>query len=122
VDELKAYRVKQAAERPALGVGRDPSSLVFARIDGDPIQPDSVTKMFARIAERARSGRSASTDCDIPTRRISRARRASEDSFGTPCHASIAITMDTYSHAIPGLQGDAAQRIDAALRSALPKN
>jgi len=34
-------------------------------------------------------------------------------------HASIAITMDTYSHAIPGLQEDAAQRIDAALRSAL---
>ncbi len=28
--------------------------------------------------------------------------------------------MDTYSHAIPGLQEDAAQRIDAALRSALP--
>jgi integrase len=34
-------------------------------------------------------------------------------------HASIAITMDTYTHAIPGLQEDAAQRIDAALRSAL---
>jgi integrase len=34
-------------------------------------------------------------------------------------HTSIAITMDTYSHAIPGLQEDAAQRIDAALRGAL---
>jgi integrase len=36
-------------------------------------------------------------------------------------HASIAITMDTYSHALPGLQEDAAQRIDAALRATLPK-
>jgi hypothetical protein len=36
-------------------------------------------------------------------------------------HASIAITMDAYSHAIPGLQEDAAQRIDAALRATLPK-
>lgn len=36
-------------------------------------------------------------------------------------HASISITMDTYSHALPGLQEDAAQRIDAALRAALPK-
>jgi integrase len=54
MDELKAYRVKQAAERLALGMGRDPSSLVSARIDGDPVQPDSVTKMFARIAERAK--------------------------------------------------------------------
>ena len=95
MDELKAYRVKQAAERLALDMGLDPSSLVFARIDGDPIQPDSVTKMFARIAERAKI-------------RLG--------------HASIAITMDTYSHAIPGLQEDAAQRIDGALRSALPKN
>ena len=34
-------------------------------------------------------------------------------------HASIAITMDIYSHAIPGLQEDAAQRIDAALRDAI---
>ncbi len=32
-------------------------------------------------------------------------------------YASIAITMDTYSHAIPGLQEDAARRIDAALPS-----
>ena len=100
MDELKAYRVKQAAERLALDMGRDPSSLVFARIDGDPIQPDSVTKMFARIAE---------------------ARRP-QDASERLGHASIAITMDTYSHAIPGLQEDAAQRIDAALRSALPKN
>jgi hypothetical protein len=34
-------------------------------------------------------------------------------------HSQIALTMDTYSHAIPGLQEDAAQRIDAALRSAI---
>jgi integrase len=34
-------------------------------------------------------------------------------------HASIAISMDTYSHAIPGLQQDAAQRIDGALRDAI---
>jgi integrase len=34
-------------------------------------------------------------------------------------HASIAITMDTYSHAIAGLQEDAAKRIDAALRGVI---
>ena len=31
-------------------------------------------------------------------------------------HASVAITLDAYSHLIPGLQEDAANRIDAALR------
>jgi integrase len=34
-------------------------------------------------------------------------------------HASIAITLDTYSHVLPGLQEDAARRVDAALRKAL---
>jgi hypothetical protein len=36
-----------------------------------------------------------------------------------PGHATIAITVDIYSHAIPGLQEVAAQRIDAALRGAM---
>ena len=31
-------------------------------------------------------------------------------------HASVAITLDAYSHLIPSLQEDAANRIDAALR------
>jgi hypothetical protein len=38
------------------------------------------------------------------------------------CHAPAAITMDTYSHAIPGLREDAAQRIDATLRRAIARN
>jgi integrase len=122
VDELKTHRAKQAAERLALGMGRDPSALVFARIDGDPIQPDSVTKMFARIAERAKIRKISfhglrHTHATDLLRAGVHPKIASER-LG---HASIAITMDTYSHAIPGLQEDAAQRIDAALKSALPK-
>jgi integrase len=34
-------------------------------------------------------------------------------------HASIAITLDTYSHVLPDMQEDAARRVDAALRKAL---
>jgi integrase len=123
VDELKAHRVKQAAERLALGMGRDPSSLVFARIDGDPIQPDSVTKMFARIAKRAKirpisfHGLRHTHATDLLRAGVH--PKIASERLG---HASIAITMDTYSHAIPGLQEDAAQRIDAALRSALSSN
>jgi integrase len=37
VEEMQAHRAKQAAERLALGMGRDPAGLVFARIDGEPI-------------------------------------------------------------------------------------
>jgi integrase len=34
-------------------------------------------------------------------------------------HASVAITLDVYSHVIPGMQEDAANKIDAALRTHL---
>jgi integrase len=34
-------------------------------------------------------------------------------------HASVGITFDTYSHVMPGMQDEAAERIDAGLREAL---
>ena len=34
-------------------------------------------------------------------------------------HASIGITLDTYSHVMPGMQEEAAEKIDAGLRKAL---
>jgi integrase len=34
-------------------------------------------------------------------------------------HASIGITLDTYSHVMPGMQEGAAEKIDAGLRAAL---
>lgn len=120
VDEIQTHRARQAADRLALGMGRDPNSLVFSRIDGDPIQPDSVTKMFARIVARAKIRRitfhglrhTHATDL----LRAGVHPKVASERLG---HASIAITMDTYSHAVPGLQEDAAHRIDAALRAAL---
>ena len=34
-------------------------------------------------------------------------------------HASIGITLDTYSHVMPDMQEEAAEKIDAGLRKAL---
>ena len=34
-------------------------------------------------------------------------------------HASIGITLDTYGHAMPGMQEEAAEKIHAGLREAL---
>ena len=36
-------------------------------------------------------------------------------------HSTVGITLDTYSHVIPGMQEEAAKRIDIALRAALKK-
>ncbi|HEY5247354.1 MAG TPA: tyrosine-type recombinase/integrase, partial [Dermatophilaceae bacterium] len=34
-------------------------------------------------------------------------------------HSSISMTLDTYSHVMPGMQQEAAEKIDAGLRAAL---
>jgi integrase len=36
-------------------------------------------------------------------------------------HSSIAITLDLYSHVMPGMQDEAAQKVDQALRAALER-
>ena len=38
-----------------------------------------------------------------------------------PGHFSVAITLDLYSHVLPGMQEDAAVKVDAALRAALDR-
>ena len=38
-----------------------------------------------------------------------------------PGHATIAVTLGLYSHVMPGMQEDAAMRVDRALRTALGK-
>jgi integrase len=34
-------------------------------------------------------------------------------------HSKIGITLDLYSHVLPGMQEDAAERVDAALQAAI---
>jgi integrase len=36
-------------------------------------------------------------------------------------HSTIAVTLDLYSHVMPGMQEDAARRVDRSLRAALGK-
>ena len=120
VEELQAHRAKQGAERLALGMGRDPAGLVFTGIDGDPLRPDGITWRFAKIVKLAGVKRISfhglrhthATDL----LRAGVHPKIASDRLG---HSSIAVTMDIYSHALPALQEEAAQRIDAALRNVL---
>jgi integrase len=103
-------------------LGRDPSTLLFTRLNGEPIQPDSITKMFARLVKKA--GVPALSFHALRHTHATDLLRAGVHPKITSArlgHASIAVTMDVYSHAIPGLQEDAAHRIDATLRNVIPR-
>jgi integrase len=36
-------------------------------------------------------------------------------------HSTVSITLDTYSHVLPGMQDDAVAKVDAAIQAALNK-
>src|SRR5262249_15110930 len=50
VDELKAWRVKQAQEFLKLGLRPDGESFVVTQADGRPLRPNSLTHEWVRLA------------------------------------------------------------------------
>jgi integrase len=116
VAALRAHRKRQAAERLAWGPAYQDDGLVCAREDGSPIWPRTFSRTFGRRAH----------DAELPTIRLHDLRhthatlalqagvhpKVVSERLG---HANIGITLDTYSHAIPAMQEDAAARVAALL-------
>jgi integrase len=116
---LRAHRKRQAAERLAWGPAyEDEHDLVFCREDGSPSRPESLSRAFERHAERA--GLPAIRFHDLRHTHATLALAAGvhpkvvSERLG---HASVGITLDAYSHAIPAMQEDAAARVAALLQS-----
>jgi integrase len=114
---LKAHRKAQAAERLALGPAYVDTGLVFCREDGEPIKPDTVSQFFRRRQQQlklpplsphglrhthASLALAAGVNPKVVSERLG--------------HASVAFTLDTYSHAMPSLQEDAAERVAALIQ------
>ncbi len=84
-------------------------------------QPNSLTHEFVRLLAKA---------SDLPRIRFHDLRRTdaahllsngvhpkvAQERLG---HSSVGITLDLYSHVLPGMQEDAAARVDAAIRAAI---
>ena len=123
VEELRRHRVRQAEELLRLGVRLTDETHVFAQADGAPIQPNSLTHEFVRILALAPA---------LPRIRFHDLRHShathllangvhpkiAQERLG---HSSVGITLDLYSHVMPGMQEDAAAKVDAALRAAIDK-
>jgi integrase len=109
---LKGHRVRQAEEKAIVGTGYQDSGLVFTMPDGSPIHPQRISAWFMqhtraaglpriRLHDVRHSYATAALAAGIPPKVIS-------ERLG---HATIAITMDTYSHVIPGLDEHAADTV-----------
>lgn len=117
LEALREHRRRQIETRLAFGPDyRTDLDLVFARADGSPVHPERLTRSFdahvrAAGLPRIRLHDLRHTNASIMLAAGVPAKVASER-LG---HSSIAITLDTYSHVLPGLQEDAAAKIGAAI-------
>lgn len=112
VSALRTHRKAQLEERLRWGPLYQDSGLVFCREDGSPIHPDRFSDLFAERVKAA--GLPRIRLHDLRHTHATLALRAGihpkvvSERLG---HATIAITLDTYSHAIPALEEEAAARI-----------
>jgi len=123
VELLKVYRADQELLRVQLGVSLEADDFVFIRPDGSPINPSAVTLAFRRIIKRA-----GLRDIRIHDLRHTHATlmlkagihpKVVSERLG---HANISITLDIYSHVLPGLQEAAAEKFDSIFEADANEN
>ena len=105
----------RAEAEPVRSVG--PDSLVFANLDGSPIRPASLTQVWRRLMrrmgfERVRLHDLRHTHATLMLK-AGVHPKVVQERLG---HANISITLDTYSHVVPGLQEAAALRFEEGLK------
>ena len=110
---FKVYRADQELLRIQLGVTLNSDDFVFISPDGTPVTPNAVTLAFKRIIKKA-----GLKDIRLHDLRHTHATlmlkagvhpKVVSERLG---HASIGITLDIYSHVMPGMQEAAAEKFD----------
>lgn len=115
---LRSHREKREAEVALLGVPLSDDGQVFCHLDGSPLLPDSVTHAFVKLARvlglgTVRFHDLRHTHASLMLRQGVHPKIVSER-LG---HATVSITLDTYSHVTPGLQEAAARRFEEVLET-----
>ncbi len=119
VDALRRHRARQAEEKLLAGPAYDDHGLICARADGSPTKPDDMSRDFRRLAVRLGFGISFHGLRHTHLSHLLAAGVHPKVASERAGHASVGITLDTYSHVMPGLQEDAARKVDIAIRHAL---
>jgi integrase len=121
VEELRSHRLRQAEGLLALGVRLTDDHHVVAREDGQALQPRSLTHAFVKFV------RQHGVQIRLHDLRHTHAThmlasgvhpKIAQERLG---HSSVGITLDLYSHVLPGMQAEAVARVDAALHGALQR-
>jgi hypothetical protein len=118
---LRAYRLLQAEELLKIGMAQTDDMFVVARADGQPLQPRSLTHEWVRLIGGAPCPAFASMTCATHTPLTCFPPACILRSPASLGHSKVGITLDLYSHVLPGMQEDAAALVDVALCAAQEK-
>jgi integrase len=118
IEELRRRKLEQAEELLRLGVRQTGDILVCAQADGRLMQPNVLSNYFRRAVRRL------GLPVHFHSLRHTHATqlllagvhpKVAQERLG---HATVAMTLDIYSHVTERLRDDAATKIDAAFRPA----
>ena len=123
VAALRDLRTVQDEHRGVLGADYHEHGLVFCQVDGKPLHPGNVVRRDFRPLVAA---------AKLPRIRFHDLRHAHVSYLalaGVPVkvaqervgHSSAAMTLDVYSHVLPGQQADAARKVEILLLGTSPQ-
>jgi len=113
---LRAHRAVQNAERLGAGLAWHDFGLVFTTSIGTPIEPRNLNRSFDALCAQAGIRRVRVHDLRhtcaslLPAQGV--APRVDMEILG---QSQIAVTMNIYSHVLPAVEREAADRMNAAL-------
>jgi integrase len=119
LEELRRHKAAQAEEQLRIGIRPDGDSFVVAQADGNPLKPISLTHEWTRQIRKT-----ALPQIRFHDLRHSHATqllaagvhpKIASERLG---HSTVGITLDLYSHVMPGMQANAAEQVDAAIKAA----
>ena len=118
---LRARRVRPPQELLKLGIPLTDDAFVVAQADGSPLRPRTIANQWHQLLSNNKS---------LPRFRLHDLRHAhathvlasgihpkvASEHLG---HSNVGITLDLYSHVMPGMQEDAAACVDRALEDVI---
>jgi integrase len=121
-DELRAHRVKRAQDFLRLGMRLSDDDMVIDHADGSIVSPICISQLWARTIKKTKLARLRFHDLRHAHATHLLANgvhpKVASERLG---HSKVGITLDLYSHVIPGMQEDAAAMVDRALSAARDK-
>ena len=115
INLLKQHKLEQEKWHAAADDAWQGFDLVCSNRDGSPINPPNLSSYFGNISKRLKLGVTFHGLRHTHASLLLKAGVSPKVVSERLGHSSIAITMDVYSHVMPGMQREAANKIDELL-------